>query len=229
MKTLWLLGGMSYTSTSTYYDGINKWVNKVMGKLHSAPLLIHSFDFEHIEQLQHKEEWITLSEELTHAAKNLESIWAQWIIICTNTMHLLAENIQKNITIPIIHIADAVGKKLKNSQIQKVWLLGTRFTMEKDFYRTNIEKYSIEVITPEKHEREEIHRIIYDELCINTINPDSRQVFLWIIENLRIRGAQAIILWCTEIGLLVHPTDTPVPLYDSTEIHVEESIQFITG
>ncbi len=149
--------------------------------------------------------------------------------MCFGESHRQAENIQKNITIPIIHIADAVGKKLKNSQIQKVWLLGTRFTMEKDFYRTNIEKYSIEVITPEKHEREEIHRIIYDELCINTINPDSRQVFLWIIENLRIRGAQAIILWCTEIGLLVHPTDTPVPLYDSTEIHVEESIQFITG
>lgn len=199
-----------------------------MGKLHSAPLIIHSFDFEHIEQLQHKEEWNTLSEELTHAAKNLESIWAQWIIICTNTMHLLAENIQKNITIPIIHIADAVGKKLKNSHIEKVWLLGTRFTMEKDFYRANIEKYGIEVITPETHEREEIHRIIYDELCINTINPESRQVFLWIIESLAAHGAQAIILWCTEIGLLVRPADTSTPLYDSTEIHIEQSIRFIT-
>jgi len=225
MKTIGLLGGMSWESTQTYYRMINEGVKARLGGLHSAKLVLYSVDFAEIEALQHKGDWAATARILSNAALSLEKAGAEFLLIGTNTMHKVAPEIEQTIRIPLLHIADATASVLNDDGITRVGLLGTRFTMEQDFYRTRVEKAGIEVITPDEAQREVVHRIIYEELCLGEVNPASREAYLDIIASLSERGAQAVILGCTEIGLLIRQADTPVPLYDTTAIHAAQAVE----
>jgi len=230
IKKLGLLGGMSWESTVSYYQAINRGVNARLGGLHSAPLLISSVDFAHIERLQHKGEWDKTADILIREAKHLEHAGAKAILICTNTMHKLAANIEQNITVPLIHIADATGHALQQNKVRKVGLLGTRFTMEQAFYSSRIEEgFGIEVVIPNAQQRETIHKIIYEQLCKGVICVDSRNAYIEIINTLAAEGAQGIILGCTEIGLLIQQNHTNVTLYDTTAIHASAAVDFALG
>lgn len=227
MKTIGMLGGMSWESTSSYYRAINEGIKQELGGLHSAKICMYSVDFEEIEKLQQAEKWDDTAVILSHAAQNIERGGANFLLICTNTMHKVADQIQASINIPILHIADATAEALVNDGITKVGLLGTNFTMEQTFYKDRItSKYDIEVIVPEEQERQVIHDIIYNELCLGTIKDYSRTKYLKTISRLQENGAQAVILGCTEIALLVSQTDTPVLLYDTTEIHAAQAVAF---
>jgi aspartate racemase len=227
MKTIGMLGGMSWESTSSYYRAINEGIKQKLGGLHSAKICMYSVDFDEIEKLQHTEKWDDTAVILSHAAQNIERGGADFLLICTNTMHKVADQIQASINIPILHIADATAEALVNDGITEVGLLGTNFTMEQTFYKDRItSKYGIEVIVPEEEERLVVHDIIYNELCLGTIKVDSRAKYLKTISTLHGNGAQAVILGCTEIALLVSQTDTPVPLYDTTEIHAAQAVAF---
>jgi aspartate racemase len=222
-----MLGGMSWESTSSYYRAINEGIKQKLGGLHSAKICMYSVDFDEIEKLQHTEKWDDTAVILSHAAQNIERGGADFLLICTNTMHKVADQIQASINIPILHIADATAEALVNDGITEVGLLGTNFTMEQTFYKDRItSKYGIEVIVPEEEERLVVHDIIYNELCLGTIKVDSRAKYLKTISTLHGNGAQAVILGCTEIALLVSQTDTPVPLYDTTEIHAAQAVAF---
>lgn len=228
MKTLGLLGGMSWESTAEYYRLINQSINRKLGGLHSAKLILNSIDFDEIEKLQHQGEWERMGILLSDAAYSVEKAGADGLIICTNTMHKLADDILKNINIPIIHIADATAKKLVSDKIKTVGLLGTSFTMEQDFYTGRlIDKFGLEVLVPDTSEREDIHGVIYSELCLGITKEDSRSRYIEIIESLSSRGAEAIILGCTEIGLLISQEDTSLPLYDTTTIHAEAAVDWM--
>tara|TARA_B100001063_G_C16702058_1_gene523108 strand:- start:337 stop:1035 length:699 start_codon:yes stop_codon:yes gene_type:complete len=225
MKTIGLLGGMSWESTALYYKQINEEVKKQLGGLHSAKVVVYSVDFDEIEKLQHTGKWDETSKILSSAAKNIENAGADFLLICTNTMHKVAPIIQENISIPILHIANATAKKLQEEGIKKVGLLGTAFTMEQDFYKNTIQtNFDIEVIVPNKEEIKTIHKIIYEELCLGKIKEDSKVQYLNIIDSLKNRGAQGVILGCTEIGMLVSQEDTDVKLYDTTSIHALEAL-----
>ncbi|GAC14108.1 aspartate/glutamate racemase family protein [Aliiglaciecola lipolytica] len=227
MRTIGLIGGMSWESTVSYYQKINQEVKQQLGGLHSAKIILHSVDFAQIERLQHQGQWLELAEILCGAAQGLERAGADCIVICTNTMHKVADRIQNTTQLPLIHIADATAKVLLADNINKVGLLGTRFTMEQDFYTGRlVDKFAIEVITPPEQDRELVHQIIYNELCLGQINPTSRAAYLNIIQNLYEQGAQGVILGCTEIAMLVGPEDTTVPLYNTTEIHALSAVQF---
>lgn len=219
MKTLGLLGGMSWESTVTYYQIINKTVKKELGGLHSAKILLYSVDFSEIEEYQSKNEWVKSAEILGAAALNLQKAGADLIVICTNTMHKVAPQIQEKITVPIIHIADATADTLLNAGINKAALLGTKYTMTQDFYKDKLIARDIDVLIPKEQDIEKVNRIIYDELCCGIISSDSRKEFVDIIKELKSRGAQAVILGCTEIGLLIHQEDSPLPMFDTTQIH----------
>ncbi|ARM84550.1 aspartate/glutamate racemase family protein [Marinobacter salarius] len=230
MKTIGLLGGMSWESTQTYYRLINEGVKSRLGGLHSAKLVLYSVDFAEIEALQHQGDWPATARILSGAALSLENAGADFLMIGTNTMHKVAPEIEEAINIPLLHIADATAKVLTQDNIQRVGLLGTRFTMEQAFYRERLEAAGIEVVTPDAPRRAEVHRVIYEELCQGEIQAPSREAYLDVINSLAEQGAQAVILGCTEIGLLIKQTDTPVPLYDTTAIHAAQAVnQALTG
>ena len=227
IKKLGLLGGMSWESTVSYYQAINRGVNSQLGGLHSAPMLISSVDFAHIEQLQHKGEWDKTANILIHEAKHLEAAGAKAILICTNTMHKVAAEIEQNISIPLIHIADATGRVLQQNRVKKVGLLGTRFTMEQTFYKSRLEAaFGIEVFIPNAQQRDTIHNIIYEQLCKGVICVDSREAYIEVINALAAEGAEGIILGCTEIALLVQQQHTKIRLYDTTAIHAKAAVDF---
>ncbi len=226
MKTLGLLGGMSWESTEAYYRLLNLAVKREKGGLHSAKLLVHSFDFAEIEQLQMQQKWSDLADRLVAAATGLQDAGAELMMIGTNTMHKVADSVQQAIDIPLLHIGDATAQAIKAAGYNKVGLLGTRFTMEEDFYRRRIEeRYEIETMIPRSAERREVNRIIYEELCRGNISSVSREIMIKVIKELMSRGAKGIILGCTEIGLLVKPKDVDVTLFDTTALHAEFAVQ----
>lgn len=230
MKTIGMIGGMSWESTASYYKALNEGVKDRLGGLHSAKICLYSVDFDEIEKLQHQGKWSETASILSQAAKSVERGGADFLMICTNTMHKVVPEIESQILIPILHIADATAESLIRDGIKKVGLLGTRFTMEQDFYKGRItEKFGIEVVVPSTDEQTVVHDIIYQELCLGQINADSRDSYLKIIANLYAQGAQAMILGCTEIALLVKQSDTTVPLYDTTEIHAAHGVEWALG
>ena len=220
MKTIGLLGGMSWESTVEYYRLLNEAVKAKRGKLHSAKVLMYSVDFEEIVELKHKDDWTKIAHILTQAAVSLEQAGADCLVLATNTIHKVADNITLSTTIPFIHIADATAEAVKNAGVGRVGLLGTRFTMEEAFYKDRlIHKHGLAVQVPSGEERDFVHDVIYDELCLGDIRSASRDRYREIIQHLIENGAEAIILGCTEIGLLVKAEDSSVPLFDTTEIH----------
>ena len=224
MKVIGLLGGMSWESTALYYRILNQQVKQRLGGLHSAQLVLYSVDFQPIEQLQAAGEWQQAGEMLAAAAQNLERAGAQFIVLCTNTMHKVAPQISAAVSVPLLHIADATGRRIQQAGLRKVGLLATRFTMEQAFYRGRLEQqFNLQVIVPEEEDRALVHQVIYHELCLGTINPASRQRYRQIMQQLVDQGAEAIILGCTEITLLVDDSDASVPLFDTTLIHAEEA------
>tara|TARA_B100000408_G_scaffold124935_1_gene106551 strand:+ start:76 stop:771 length:696 start_codon:yes stop_codon:yes gene_type:complete len=227
MKTIGMLGGMSWESTETYYREINEGIKHNLGGLHSAKICLYSVDFDEIEKLQHADDWDAAAMVLADGARKIEAGGADFLIICTNTMHRVASEIEQAISIPLLHIADATALKLKDDNITRVGLLGTRFTMEHNFYKSRItELFGIEVLVPEPDERTMLHAIIYDELCLGKIENTSRQQCLEIISRLFARGAQAVILGCTEIALLISQDHTSIPLYDTTVIHAKQAVSY---
>lgn len=227
MKTIGLIGGMSWQSTVTYYQLINEGIQKKLGGFHSAKLLLYSVDFEEIEKLQHQGKWDETGSILNKAAKNLEDGGADFLILCTNTMHKLSNQIMDGLNIPLLHIADATGDSIKEIKIQNIGLLGTRFTMEQDFYKKHLEsKFSISTIIPELIDRKFIHRVIYEELCNGIIDTSSRNRFIEIISKLSKKGAEGVILGCTEIALLVDHSHTSLPLFNTTKIHARSAVNY---
>ncbi|STQ71803.1 aspartate/glutamate racemase family protein [Hafnia alvei] len=230
MKTLGLLGGMSWESTVPYYRIINETVKNQLGGLHSARLVLYSVDFAEVEHLQMQGEWQQAGELLADAAQRLQAAGAEGIVVCTNTMHKVAEQIQARSGLPLLHIADATAARIQAKGLTRIGLLGTRFTMEQDFYRGRLtDTFGIEVIVPNESDREIIHRIIYQELCLGQIRPESRQQYREIMQRLAEQCAQGIILGCTEIALLVDQTDADVPLFDTAQIHAEYAAHWALG
>ncbi|MEB3863806.1 aspartate/glutamate racemase family protein [Acinetobacter sp. IK31] len=226
MKTIGLLGGMSWESTALYYQQINKMVHGKLGKLHSAKVIINSVDFEEIAALQAKGLWQEAGAYLAEQAQNLEKAGAECILVCTNTMHKIASQIEDAIMVPFLHIADATAKEIVSQNIGKVALLGTAFTMEQDFYKARLQEHGIDVMIPNEADRKIVHRIIYEELCLGVINPNSRQKYETIVEQLIAEGAKGIILGCTEICMLIGELKFSVPLFDTTTIHAKEAVSF---
>jgi len=227
MKTIGLLGGMSWESTVGYYRAINEGVKNSLGGLHSAKIVLYSVDFDPIEKLQHKDDWEGAAKILSEAARSIQAAGADFLLICTNTMHKVAPQIESAIEIPILHIADATGGVLISNNVNKVGLLGTAFTMEQGFYKGRLNgKYGIDVLVPETEDRKIVHDIIYQELCLGRIIDDSKAEYLRIIQDLANNGAEAVILGCTEIGMLVNQIDTTVKLYDTTAIHAEKAVEY---
>lgn len=223
MKTIGLIGGMSWESTVTYYQIINETIKEELGGLHSAKLLLYSVDFAEIEACQANGEWDRSANILADAANRLEKSGADFIVICTNTMHKVAPQIQKQIQIPIIHIADATADSLSQNGINKVGLLGTKYTMTQNFYKEKLISRGIAVIIPDAADIELINHVIYDELCLGIISDKSREQFVRIIEQLKRNGAEGVILGCTEIGLLIHQQDSSLPVFDTTQIHAQKA------
>lgn len=229
MKTIGLLGGMSWESTLGYYRKINEGVKNTLGGLHSAKIAMYSVDFEPIEKLQHAGDWEGTAIILSDAAKNIQAAGADFLLICTNTMHKVAPEIEAAIEIPLLHIADATAEILVKEDIKSVGLLGTAFTMEQDFYKGRLtNNYGIKVLVPNEEDRKIIHKVIYQELCLGKIESDSKTEYLRIINALAAQGAEAVILGCTEIGMLVNQADTNVRLLDTTVIHAEKAVEYAT-
>ena len=227
MKKIGMIGGMSWESSIEYYRIINQTVREKLGGLHSAKSIMYSVEFAEIEALQHQNRWDELAKIMIEAARSLERGGADFVIICTNTMHKLYDKVQNDIKIPMLNIADATAEKIKADGIDKIALLGTRFTMEEDFYKGRlVDKYGLEVIIPAAAQMEIVHRVIYDELCAGIISSDSKQKYADIIRHLVAKGAEGVILGCTEIGLLVKQKDSPVPLFDTTEIHARAAVDY---
>jgi aspartate racemase len=224
MKTIGLIGGMSWESTTEYYRIINEEVKKQLGGLHSAKCVLYSVDFHDIEKYQAEDDWEKAGELLGEAAYSLEKSGAAFIVICTNTMHKVTAFIEEKINIPILHIADTTAKQILEANIKKVGLLGTSYTMEQDFYRERIATNGIEVIVPDKEARQEVNRVIYEELCLGKITESSKAYYKNVIANLEKQGAEGIILGCTEIGLLLQQADSRVPLFDTAAIHALEAV-----
>jgi aspartate racemase len=230
MKTIGLIGGMSWESTSLYYSAINQGVKQALGGLHSAKVCLYSVDFHEIEQLQHQGKWAETADILAKAAQAVEAGGADVFLICTNTMHKVATEVQAAVNIPMIHIADATAKGLLAGGITKVGLLGTAFTMQQEFYKGRLtSEFGIEVLVPNTEQQVMVHEVIYQELCLGEINLASKQKYLEVIQDLYNQGAQAVILGCTEITLLVQQKDTQVPLYDTTAIHAQSAVAVALG
>ena len=226
LKTIGLIGGMSWESTVTYYKIINETVKEKLGRLHSAKCILYSVDFQEIEECQANGNWEKSGEILGEAAYNLEKAGADFIVICTNTMHKVVNQIKEKISIPILHIAEMTAEKILEKGLKNIALLGTKYTMEQDFYKSKLIEKGINVIIPDKNDIEIINEVIYDELCLGTINSDSKKKFLEIVDKLRSKGAEGIILGCTEIGLLIKNEDTDVPLFDTAIIHAEQAAMY---
>ena len=224
MKTIGLIGGMSWESSLLYYRLINQDVKQRLGGLHSAQLLMYSVDFAPIEKLQHDGDWDGAAEILIDAARRLEAGGADFFLIGTNTMHQVADTIAGAVGIPLLHIADATAEVLLKDEVRRVGLLGTAFTMELDFYRGRIQQHGIDVVVPELHDRQMVHDIIYQELCQGQVDDESREVYLAIIERMREQRIDGVILGCTEICMLVQPQHTDIRLYDTTAIHAKQAV-----
>jgi aspartate racemase len=230
MKTLGLLGGMSWESTVPYYRTINEAVRERLGGLHSAQLVLFSVDFEEIERLQRSGDWDTAGQRLAQAARAVEAAGAELLVLCTNTMHKVAPAIEQAVRIPLLHIADPTGDAVRAAGFSTVGLLGTRFTMEQDFYRNRLrERHGIDVLLPSPADRELVHRVIYEELCLGQVRDDSRAAYRRVMADLARGGAQAIILGCTEITLLVSAQDAQVPLFDTTALHARAAAEWAIG
>mgnify|MGYP001946730869 FL=1 len=227
MKTIGLLGGMSWESSLGYYKAINEGVKAALGGLHSAKIAMVSVDFDVIEKLQHLGDWQGTANILSEAAKEVQAAGADCLLICTNTMHKVAPQIANAIDIPLVHIADATAEVLVNSGVKNVGLLGTAFTMEQEFYKGRLrDNFGLNVVIPNEKDREIVHNVIYQELCLGEIQPASKVEYLRIIESLAAKGAEAVILGCTEIGMLVNQTDTKITLLDTTYIHAQKAVEF---
>ena len=226
LKTIGLIGGMSWESTVTYYKIINETVKEKLGGLHSAKCILYSVDFQEIEECQANGNWEKSGEILGEAAYNLEKAGADFIVICTNTMHKVVNQIKEKISIPILHIAEMIAEKILEKGLKNIALLGTKYTMEQDFYKSKLIEKGINVIIPDMNDIETINEVIYDELCLGTINFNSKKKFLEIVDKLRSKGAEGIILGCTEIGLLIKNEDTDVPLFDTAIIHAEQAAMY---
>jgi aspartate racemase len=225
MQTIGLIGGMSWESSAEYYRIINQETNRRLGGVHSAQCLMWSFDFEEIKHLQHEGKWDRLADAMKEAALRLERGGADFIVVCTNTMHRLADAISSTVGIPLLHIADPTAEKIKASGFERVGLLGTAFTMEQDFYKGRLQqRHGLDVLVPDEDDRRIVHEIIYKELVLGQVRPESRQVYRDIIARLIERGAQCVILGCTEIMLLVKDEDSAVPLFDTTTIHAVAAV-----
>ncbi|NKC21315.1 aspartate/glutamate racemase family protein [Pseudoalteromonas galatheae] len=230
MRQLGLIGGMSWESTQSYYQLINQTVKAKLGGLHSAKLCLYSVDFAEIAELQTAGDWQRMTTILAGAATSLKLAGSDAIVICTNTMHKISGEISAASGLPVLHIADATAKRLKDDGVKRIALLGTRFTMQQDFYKARLQDlHGIEVITPDGDQQALVHNIIYDELCRGEVNASSRQTYLDIINSLYQQGAEGIILGCTEIGLLVQQGHTQVPLYDTTKLHAEAVVEWSLG
>lgn len=226
MKTIGLIGGMSWQSTSLYYSALNEGVKQSLGGLHSAKVCLYSVDFHEIERLQHAGKWSQTADILAKAAQAVEAGGADLFLICTNTMHKVAAEVEAAVQIPLLHIADATAKQLLADKVTKVGLLGTAFTMQQDFYKGRLtQNFGIEVLVPSVAQQAMVHSVIYQELCLGIINPVSKQSYLAVIQDLFNQGAQAVILGCTEITLLVQQQDTQVALYDTTAIHAQSAVE----
>jgi aspartate racemase len=226
MKTIGLIGGMSWESTVPYYRLINETVKARLGGFHSAKVILYSVDFHEIEQLQRDGNWTTAGLILAKAAKALEAAGAELLVLCTNTMHKVAHDIEAAVRIPLFHIADAMGEEISRAGFNTVGLLGTRFTMEQDFYKDRLrQRHGLQVRVPEAQDRELVHRVVYEELCLGQVRPESRREFRRVMARLVEHGAQAIILGCTEISLLVGPQDAAVPLFDTTALHAMKAAE----
>jgi len=227
MKTIGLLGGMSWESSVEYYRIINEAVHQRLGGVHSAQCVMYSVDFAEIEMLQSQGRWQEATQMMVDVARLIEKGGADFLLICTNTMHKMADDVQRSINIPLLHIADAAAESIKTRGLKTVGLLGTRFTMEEDFYTGRLaEKHGLQVLIPDAAERDIIHRVIYEELVVGKIIPESKAAYLRVIDHLVQRGAQGIILGCTEIGLLVKEGDCPTPLFDTTPLHALAAVEY---
>jgi aspartate racemase len=227
MKTIGLIGGMSWESSVEYYKLINEKVNELLGGFHSCKCIMYSVDFAEIEKLQHQNKWEELDFIMADSAKKLEDSGADIIILCTNTMHLCSKAITDNISIPFLHIAEATGEEIVNRNVKKAGLLGTKFTMEKDLYKKILnEKFGIEIIIPDDEERNTVHRIIYEELVHGQIKDESRKLYKKIIGNLEKNGAEGVILGCTEIPLLISDSDLHIPVFNTTKLHAEKAVMW---
>jgi aspartate racemase len=230
MKTIGLIGGMSWESTVPYYRLINEGVKQRLGGLHSARIVLFSVDFHDIERLQHAGRWDDAGAMLGDAARALQSAGAEFLVLCTNTMHKVTPAIEAAVRIPLLHIADPTAEAVKRAGIRTVGLLGTRFTMEEDFYRGRLEaRHGLPVVIPGAADRDIVHHVIYDELCLGVTLEESRAAYRAIIGRLVAQGAEGIILGCTEIGLLVGPADSPVPVFDTTRLHAESAVNLALG
>ncbi len=228
MKTLGLIGGMSWESSIEYYKLINEKTRELLGGHHSCQSLMYTVEFDEIVKLQHEGKWQELDVIMSDAAKKLEDAGADLIILCTNTMHLCSKAILEKISVPFLHIAEATGREIIVRKLKKVGLLGTKFTMEKDFYKEVLrEKFSIEVVIPNEQERDQVHRIIYQELVHGQIKEESREEYKKIIRHLEEDGAQGVILGCTEIPLLISDSDVNIPVFDTTRIHAEKAVEWL--
>jgi aspartate racemase len=223
LKTLGLIGGMSWESTVPYYRQINETVKARLGGLHSARIILYSVDFAEVEHLQVSGQWQAAGDLLADVAKKLEGAGADALVLCTNTMHKVADVITEAVDIPLLHIADPTALAVTQAGYTTVGLLGTRFTMEQDFYRRRLEQHGLTVLTPAQADRELVHQIIYQELCLGQVHETSRQAYLRVIAELGARGAQAVILGCTEIALLIQPEDSQLPLFDTTALHARSA------
>ena len=225
MKTIGMIGGMSWESTVPYYREANELVKRRLGGLHSARIALCSVDFHDIELLQASGRWDEAGEALARAARSVEAAGADFLVLCTNTMHKVAPAIEAAVSIPLLHIADATAAAVKAAGVRRVGLLGTRFTMEQDFYRGRLEeRHGLEVLVPRDEDRGLVHRVIYEELCIGLVSEESRERFREVIRRLVARGAEGVILGCTEIAMLVSPPDSPVPVFDTTRIHAAAAV-----
>jgi len=225
MKTIGLIGGMSWESTQTYYRLINEGVREKLGGLHSAEIIMRSIDFAPMEVLQRERRWDESAEFLTDIAVTLQNAGAGLILICTNTMHVVADRVAASLSVPLLHIADAAGQELARAGIHRVGLLGTRFTMTMDFYKGRLkDRFNIDVLVPEEADRNYIDNVIYKELCLGKLLPESRKEFQRVIRGLAKSGAKGVVLGCTEIPLLIRPGDTDIPIFDTTELHAKAAV-----
>ncbi len=220
---------MSWESTAAYYEIINREINKKLGSVHSGKIIVYSFDFEEIEKLQHQGDWESLKKLLSDAAQKLEYAGSDVILICTNTMHKIFDDVASSVSCPMIHIADATAEEIKKLNLSKVGLLGTKFTMEESFYRDRFMSHGIETLIPDEEERETIHRVIYEELVVGIFRDESRSEFIRIIKNLEKRGAEGVVLGCTEIPLLIKQEHVDIPVFDTTRIHAMKAVEFALG
>jgi len=227
VKKIGLIGGMSWESTQIYYEVLNQKVKELLGRFHSAKIVIDSVDFSVIHELQVQNDWDALNKEMIEAATNLKNAKAEMILICANTMHLCSDAISQNLDLPLIHIAKATGEKIKSAGLNTVLLLGTKFTMERDFYKNILTNdFGIKVLIPSEVDREIVHSVIYDELVQGKINKSSRSQYIRIIEEAIKNGAEGVVLGCTEIPLLIEPSDVSIPIFNTTEIHAEKAVEF---